>query len=266
MEIIFEHSPRIFGILSIRYLLLAGIPFIILYLLFPNNFLRAKIQKKVAKQKDFLREVGHSLVTMGIFALISVLIIKSPLREYTQVYSDIHAFPLWWIPLSLFIGLFIHDTYFYWMHRLIHHKKLYKHVHLVHHKSTNPTPLAAYSFHFLEAILENGILPILIFLIPMHKSMILVFFTISFIINAYGHLGYEIAPKWLRKTFLFECITTSVHHNLHHSQFKGNYGLYFRFWDRLLGTENPKYVEMYDKIQAQRFHKKEEVSPINATI
>ncbi|MHA4894836.1 sterol desaturase family protein [Pedobacter sp. PWIIR3] len=48
-------------------------------------------------------------------------------------------------------------------------------------------------------------------------------------------------------------MNTSIHHNLHHSKFKGNYGLYFRFWDRLMGTENPNYVKEYDRIQNQRF-------------
>ena len=75
----------------------------------------------------------------------------------------------------------------------------------------------------------------------------------SRLINVYGHLGYEVAPKWFRHSFLFECINTSVHHNLHHSQFKGNYGLYFRFWDRMMKTENPKYVQMYDALQEKRF-------------
>ena len=48
-------------------------------------------------------------------------------------------------------------------------------------------------------------------------------------------------------------INTSVYHNLHHSKFKGNYSLYFRWWDKLMKTENPDYVKEYDRIQEQRF-------------
>ena len=72
-------------------------------------------------------------------------------------------------------------------------------------------------------------------------------------VNVYGHLGYEIAPKWFRNSFLFEIINTSTHHNLHHHKFKGNYGLYFRIWDRIMKTEHPDYVKEYDKIQQRRF-------------
>ena len=59
--------------------------------------------------------------------------------------------------------------------------------------------------------------------------------------------------KWFRHSPLFELLNTSVHHNIHHSKFKGNYGLYFRFWDRLMNTEHPDYVKSYDEIQERRF-------------
>lgn len=52
-----------------------------------------------------------------------------------------------------------------------------------------------------------------------------------------------------KKAWLFELINTSVHHK----QLNGNYGLYFRYWDRLMGTEHPDYVEVYDTLQAKRF-------------
>ncbi|HBV16397.1 MAG TPA: hypothetical protein DEB71_13780 [Chryseobacterium carnipullorum] len=78
---------------------------------------------------------------------------------------------------------------------------------------------------------------------------------LSFIINVYGHLGYEIAPKWFRTSFLFGILNTSVYHNLHHSKFKGNYGLYFRFRDKIIRTENSNYIKLYDEIQNSRFKK-----------
>ena len=79
------------------------------------------------------------------------------------------------------------------------------------------------------------------------------FALVSFSIIVYGHLGYEVASKWLRFSFLFEILNTSVHHNLHHEKFKGNYGLYFRVWDRIMKTEHPDYVQRYDAIQKRRF-------------
>ena len=236
----------------LRYLIIAGSAFLIFYILFSKKFGRNKIQKKVAKRKDFLRELFHSLQTVAIIALVGIGIVYSGLRDYTLFYDSLSNYPIWWIPLSVFLALVLHDTYFYWMHRTIHQPKLFKSIHHVHHKSTNPSPWASYSFGIFEGFLEAMIAPIILLTIPMHPISLITFTTVAFGINVYGHLGFEIAPKWFRRSFLFELMNTSVHHNLHHEKFRGNYGLYFRVWDRIMHTENPNYVKEYDKLQANR--------------
>ncbi len=244
---------EIASIIIFRYILIAGIAFLFFYILLFKKNIKNKIQERKANKKDFFREFGHSVMSSAVFALTSFTILFTPLAEYTLVYKDIGAYPIWYFFLSIFLALVIHDTYFYWMHRTLHHKKLYKTMHLVHHKSVNPSPWAAYSFHFTEAITESMIAPIIFFILPIHPIAFMIFTLISLMINVYGHLGFEIMPKWFRHTPLFEVINTSVHHNLHHSKFNGNYGLYFRFWDRIMKTEMPNYVEEYDRIQEQRF-------------
>lgn len=245
----------LFTINLLRYFIIAGLAFVVFYKLFPKTFANNKIQARLARGKDFLREIRHSLQTVVLLSIVGFLVLKTPLKEYTAIYTDVTEFPLWWIPASILVGLILNDTYFYWMHRLVHHPKLFKKVHLVHHQSTNPSPWTSYSFHFLEAILEVLFAPILFLLIPMHPLALFIFAFLAFIFNVYGHLGYEIAPKWFRHSFLFEIINTSAHHNLHHHKFKGNYGLYFRIWDRIMKTEHPEYVKTYDEIQQRRFSK-----------
>ncbi|TDH21679.1 sterol desaturase family protein [Segetibacter sp. 3557_3] len=214
---------------------------------------RAKIQGRIAGNPDFAREISYSLVSCLIFAIIGAVILYTPIVDHTLIYQRIDDYPLWYFPVSVALSLVIHDTYFYWIHRLLHHKRLFRLAHLVHHKSVNPSPWTSYSFHFAESVLEGGIMVVLAFVLPMHPLAIFLFVLIGFIINVYGHLGYEIMPKGLRHSWLFQVLNTSVHHNLHHSKFKGNYGLYFRIWDRVCGTEHPDYVKEYDKIQQQRF-------------
>ena len=36
------------------------------------------------------------------------------------------------------------------------------------------------------------------------------------------------------------------HHQRHHEEYRCNYGLYFRFWDRWCGTEDPDYLRHGD--------------------
>lgn len=236
-----------------RYFLFAGLAFVIFYKIFTVFFESNKIQTKNAQRKDFFREIIFSMQTTVILAVVTIVTVYSPLREYTRLYSETSEYSVWWIPLSIVAALVLHDTYFYWMHRFAHRPKVFNYLHITHHKSTNPSPWASYAFGLSEGILESLIAPLIMFLIPMHPLSLIIFTVIAFLINVYGHLGYEIMPKWFRKSVLFEFINTSVHHNLHHKKFNGNYGLYFRFWDRIMKTENPNYENDYDKVQLNRF-------------
>ncbi len=60
--------------------------------------------------------------------------------------------------LGLAAMLAAHDFYFYWIHRWMHAPALYRFFHEVHHRSFNPTPGAAFSFHPLEVLLESAVI------------------------------------------------------------------------------------------------------------
>jgi Delta7-sterol 5-desaturase len=244
-----------------RYFFAAGLAYLVLYKIIYPYIIHLKIQAQHATHKDFLREIFNSMVTASIFAVIGFAFIYTDLRQYTQLYTDVYQFPLWWLPVSFVLCLIIHDTYFYWMHRTLHHVKIYRTVHLTHHQSVNPSPWASYSFHFTEGVLEAMILPILIFLMPLHPSIAVLFSFAVLFINVYGHCGYEIMPKGFRKSFLFNVIATSTYHNLHHQKFNYNFGLYFRVWDRLMGTEYPDYIKVYDSIKS---NPKSEAEPLTS--
>ncbi len=247
------HYTELYFFSSLRYLLFAGLFFLFFYKIFKSKYNSSKIQVKKATKTDFYREIFYSLQSNLIITFLALLVFFTPIKNFTKIYFSISDHSIFWFIASLFLSLILQDTYFYWMHRFLHHKKIFKIAHLVHHKSTNPSPFSSYSFHFIEAFLEGFILLIIVFLIPIHPISLIIFALLGFLINIYGHLGYEIMPKSFRNSVWFEFINTSVYHNLHHRKFNGNYGLYFRFWDRLMKTESPNYIEEYEKIQKNRF-------------
>jgi lathosterol oxidase len=235
-----------------RYLVIATVAFLLFYVLLKKTIAGNKIQKRYPKLIDYSREIGFSVLTVFIMALIPASIIGNPsIVKYTKFYTDINQHSMTWFVFAFPVMAFIHDTYFYWMHRLIHHPSLFKIVHLVHHKSTNPSPFAAYAFHPLEAILEAGIFVVFVFTIPVHFFHLLFFFLFMIIYNVYGHLGWELYPKGFSKHWLGKWINTSVNHNMHHQYFKGNYGLYFLFWDRWMGTIRKDYDEHFENIKSK---------------
>ncbi len=236
--------------ISTRYFIIAGITFLVFYVLLRKWIRHKKIQPRFPKTKDYFREIIYSIITMLFFAFVPLFLIKNPtIGPHTTYYTRIEEYGWFYFFAAFLLMLIIHDTYFYWTHRLMHHPKIFKTFHLVHHQSTNPSPWAAYAFHPLEAIVESGVFIVFLFTIPIHTLHLPIFFLLSIIYNVYGHIGYEIYPKGFAKHWLGKWINTSVNHNQHHQYFKGNYGFYFLFWDRLMGTIRKDYEETFEKVK-----------------
>ncbi|HVZ25811.1 MAG TPA: sterol desaturase family protein [Sediminibacterium sp.] len=233
-----------------RYLLLAGASFCIWYLLRRNDWFYQKIQSRFPKNSDYLREILYSLLTIAIFSAVAVVFLYDPhIAPHTTRYKNIADHGWWYFWLVFPVLFLIHDTYFYFLHRLMHHPRLFKWFHLVHHRSTNPSPWAAYAFHPLEALVEVGILIVFLFTIPVHRLHLMVFFLVMILYNVYGHLGYELYPKGFSKSRLGRWINTAVNHNQHHQYFTGNYGLYFLFWYRIFGTIREDYDDRFEEVK-----------------
>lgn len=257
MYIIFEKFGMLPGWLIaassvfLRYALFAGVAFWFFYILKKQAFSKWKIQEQYPKTARMLEEVKNSAVTAMIFACLGLMMYWLEAHDHTLIYRDIHQFGWGYLLFSVVLLAVIHDTYFYWMHRLMHHPRLFKILHRVHHQSYNPTPWASLSFHPLEAIVEIGIVPLVVFVVPFHPVALLLFATWSLAWNVVGHLGFELFPKRFVHHPVFRWFNTSTHHNMHHQKSNCNYGLYFNFWDTVMGTNDKHYRETFDKIRAK---------------
>jgi sterol desaturase/sphingolipid hydroxylase (fatty acid hydroxylase superfamily) len=236
-----------------RYFMVAALFFFVFYVFAKNKVFYKKIQQRLPSLNDYTREIGYSILTMIIFAFVPLFVLRYPaVAKHTTYYMKIEDYGWLYFFLAFPLMFFIHDTYFYWVHRLMHHKKLFRIFHLVHHKSVNPSPWAAYAFHPLEAVVEAGIFVVFLFTLPIHKLHLLIFFFFMIVYNVYGHLGYELYPKGFNKHWLGKWINTSVNHNQHHQYFKGNYGLYFTFWDRMMHTIREDYDQRFEEVTSKQ--------------
>ncbi len=244
-----ELFPDIWTTISLkilsRYLIFTSISFLLFYIILKKPLWYRKIQKKMPAIRDYRRDILWSLTTIAIFSTV-ILLTFVKYKHLTSTYNRIDEYGYPYLIFSFFWMLFLHDTWFYWWHRIMHHPFLFKRVHLVHHKSTNPSPWTAYAFHPFEAIIEVGIHPLIAFTLPIYTPAIGIFFLFQIAYNVYGHLGYELYPKGFNKNWIGKWINTSVAHNLHHKKFDGNYGLYLLFWDRLMGTLRKDYDDTFD--------------------
>ena len=188
--------------------------------------------------RQIRREIGWSLASAAIYGIPAGLVAWGwQARGWTRIYTNPHAYPLWWMPLSVFAYLLVHDGYFYWTHRLMHRPWAFRMMHAVHHASRPPTAWAAMSFHPWEALSGAIVIPLLVFLIPIHVAMLGVVLTTMTVMGVTNHMGWELFPRFLVRGRAGNWLITASHHQRHHQDYRCNYGLYFRLWDRLCGTD-----------------------------
>jgi lathosterol oxidase len=243
--------------LSARFFVLASAVFMFLYVWKRKKYWYAKIQQRYPENKYIFHEIKYSFFTVIIFGLVISEIVWASKTRQTLIYYPIDKYGYPYYFLSIILMIVIHDAYFYWTHRFLHWKPVFKMVHKVHHRSINPTPFSSYCFHPVEALIEVGIFPLIVFTIPYHVSALAVFAVYTLVLNVAGHTGYEFFPKGFATHKIWKWHNTPTHHNMHHKFTKCNYGLYFNFWDRVMKTNHAKYEGYFDEVAGRS--KKSEV-------
>jgi len=221
-------------IIGLRYLVVAVM---VQTLLWSGRGRGRALHTRRPEPRRMWREVVASLIACPIYALPAAVVIELWKRGGTAIYSDLDAWPLWWLPLSFAVYLLAHDAFYYWLHRGLHHPRVFAWAHAEHHRSRDPSPFASFAFDPAEALATAWFLPALALIIPLHWSVALIMLTLMTATAVLNHAGREVWPEaWLRQWPL-RWIITATHHDAHHKRMTGNYGLYLRVWDRAGGTE-----------------------------
>lgn len=184
------------------------------------------------------REIRWSLASAFVYGAPAGLVAWGwQAKGWTLIYADPRALPLWYLPVSVVLYLLLHDAWFYWTHRLMHRPQWFRIAHAVHHESRPPTAWAAMNFHLIEAVTGAIVIPALVFVIPIHIAALGVVLAIMTIMGVSNHMGWEMFPRWVVQGPAGRWLITATHHQRHHERYLCNFGLYFRFWDRLCGTD-----------------------------
>ncbi|MFC4256606.1 sterol desaturase family protein [Croceibacterium xixiisoli] len=217
-------------IVWLRYLLVSG------FFAFVTRRKRPGLYDRMAVQ--IRMEIMWSTLSAVIYGLpAGVVLWLWASGTGSAIYLDAAEYPWWWLVAAPIVYLLIHDAWFYWSHRLMHVPAVYRACHYVHHRSHPPTAWAAMSFHWTEALSGAWLIPVLALFIPIHVGALGFVMAVMTLFGVTNHMGWEIWPRWMVHGRLGGLIITATHHDNHHRKNKGNYGLYFRFWDRLCGTD-----------------------------
>jgi Delta7-sterol 5-desaturase len=252
IKVILGNVPKAFFSALVQNGLFMTLAYFLIWKLLGKRLQNWRIQtneKADAEQIKFELRNAVLVFLVGAFSSSIVLYLNS--LGYNKIYKDITDYGLIWGIASFFIIWIVDDAWFYWTHRLLHHRSIYRYIHTVHHHSIDVTPFSSMSFHVVEAfLLAAWIFPVS-FVIPLYVPALGAFQVWGLLNNIKAHLGYELYPASFNRSWL-RFFTASTHHNMHHSKFKGNYGLHFRFWDTICGTEFDDYNTTLDWVQARK--------------
>ena len=225
----------LFGIIVSRYFLICGGTHLLFYFILLKPRRQPLIWKKIKKDMEL------SLLCAVIFAFCAALVVTGYDLGFTRLYTSIDKYGLWYLGVSFIALLIFQDAYFYFMHRLFHHPLLFKKLHYGHHRSGEPTPWTSFAFDPLEAVIQALFFICIIFVLPIHYIPLLTALMVMTVWAVFNHIGFDLFPPSFYSNWLGKWFIGSKHHLIHHRKYTLHYGLYFTFWDKVLGTQDLNY-------------------------
>lgn len=230
----------------LRYLLMAGVFYYLVNIRYADRMKIRKISLRPRQNGQITKEIRYSFIASFLFGGLGTVVLYSWQQGGTALYMDWRLYHWSWMIGSVAVVLLIHETYYYWLHRLMHHPSIYKWVHRTHHESLTTSAWTSFSFHPLESVLQALPVFILIYLLPLHPVSLIVVFLIMSVTSVINHLNHELYPAGSSRHWLGRWWIGATHHSLHHTQFKYNFGLYFTFWDHWMHTESPDFQKTFE--------------------
>ncbi|XP_005184217.2 fatty acid hydroxylase domain-containing protein 2-like [Musca domestica] len=188
--------------------------------------------------------VGIPMYFVLYHTLFKVRCNTTPIRELPTLQK---------VLFDIVVVSILEEFYFYYIHRLMHHKSIYKYVHKKHHEWTAPIAAITFYCHPLEHIFLNLIPVSLSFaLVRSHVFTVWLFLTLAILNSMADHSGYS-----------FPRSGSSIrYHDLHHSKFNYNYGM-FGWLDKLHGTYRESKVETDSKVKPKDKAMKKNAKSVN---
>ncbi|PSN20297.1 hypothetical protein C7271_02930 [filamentous cyanobacterium CCP5] len=215
---------------------------------FPINSSRthsAQAKRTQQRQGAIAEDIKLSILSVIAFALGAACFMLCFRRGYTQIYLDWQTQGFGYLIFSYAVVLLAQDTFFYFMHRLFHVRPLFQWFHRGHHRSRPPTPWTFFAMEPLESFIQAAFLLALTLVLPLHIGVLIAVLLTMSVWAAGNHLGFQVVPDSRLSRQIGKWCIGSTYHLVHHQRYTRHYGLYFTFWDRMLGTQDDSLDGQY---------------------
>jgi lathosterol oxidase len=177
-----------------------------------------------AMRLSVLGTLGNITFTMPFHALIA--------GGHSRVYWTVSDHGALWLLASAVLYVAFVDTGIYWTHRAMHGDFLYRHVHRYHHQWPIPNSWTSMAFHPVDSFALALPVHLFAFLLPLNGYVYLTMQSLMSLWSVGSHDRVAIV-RWRWFNYV-------DNHTLHHWFYRCNFGQFFTFWDRLMGTwRNP---------------------------
>ncbi len=160
-----------------------------------------------------------------------------------------------WFCFLVFVTPVIYSVHFYFAHRLLHTKPLYKRVHSLHHRNVVVGPWAGLDMHPVEQVLYFSVV-VVQWLVALHPVNALLQIQHAAISPVKGHLGFERVVVGNKDGINLG----GYFHYLHHRYFECNYGTGIVGLDNFFGTFHDGTDEAHRRIREHIRLKRKTVS------
>ncbi|KAI4092916.1 MAG: hypothetical protein LQ344_003195 [Seirophora lacunosa] len=185
-------------------------------------------------------EIKQASTALPVMAIFTVPFFVGEVRGYAKLYNVLAdaPFPLYNVFQFPFFILFT-DFFIYWIHRGLHHPRVYKNLHKPHHRWIMPTPYASHAFHPIDGFAQSVPYHVFPFIFPLNKIAYIILFAFINVWTVFIHDGEYVANS--------RFINGAACHTMHHLYFNYNYGQFTTLWDRFGGSYRKPNDELFGR-------------------
>ncbi len=206
------------------YFGLSGLSYLVFFVLgrarFHPTYVSDWSANRRAMRLGAIGTFGNVVLVMPIHLLIA--------HGKSKVYWNVSDHGVPYLLASIAIYLAFTETCIYWIHRFLHTDLGYRTLHRHHHEWRSTSSWVSMAFHPLDSFMQALPHHAIGFLLPIHGAVYLtmVSFVSVWAVMIHDRVSF-VRARWLNNT---------GHHTLHHWLYRYNYGQYFTWWDRAMGT------------------------------